>query len=70
MSRPYRNHLGQQRNAYGKRTVIPDTGQIELAVPRDRQASFDPQLIAEYQWELPGFNDKIISMYARGMSTR
>jgi putative transposase len=39
-------------------------------VPRDRQASFDPQLIAKYQRRFPGFDEKIISMYARGMSTR
>jgi putative transposase len=39
-------------------------------VPRDRQASFDPQLIAKYQRRFPGFDDKIVSMYARGMSTR
>src|SRR5438045_3609651 len=43
---------------------------IELEVPRDRQASFDPQLIAKYQRRFPGFDDKIVSMYARGMSTR
>ena len=61
---------GNRRNGYGKKTVITDTGQIELAVPRDRQASFDPQLIAKYQRRFPGFDDKIISMYARGMSTR
>jgi putative transposase len=61
---------GNRRNGYGKKTVITDTGQIELAVPRDRQASFDPQLIAKYQRRFPGFDDKIISMYGRGMSTR
>jgi len=61
---------GNRRNGYGKKTVITDTGQIELEVPRDRQASFDPQLIAKYQRRFPGFDDKIISMYARGMSTR
>ena len=38
--------------------------------PRDRQATFDPQLIARYQRRFPGFDDKIVSMYARGMSTR
>lgn len=59
-----------RRNGYGKKTVITDTGQIELEVPRDRQARFDPQLIAKYQRRFPGFDDKIISMYARGMSTR
>src|ERR1700716_1339252 len=61
---------GNRRNGYGKKTVITDTGQIELAVPRDRQARFDPQLIAKYQRRFPGFDDKIISMYARGMSVR
>jgi putative transposase len=59
-----------RRNGYGKKRVITDTGQIELEVPRDRQARFDPQLIAKYQRRFPGFDDKIISMYARGMSTR
>ena len=61
---------GNRRNGYGRKRVITDTGRIELAVPRDRQASFDPQLIARYQRRFPGFDDKIISMYARGMSTR
>ena len=61
---------GNRRNGYGKKTVITDTGQIELEVPRDRQARFDPQLIAKYQRRFPRFDDKIISMYARGMSTR
>src|SRR5438034_6002247 len=62
--------LGNRRNGYGKKTVVTDTGKIELEVPRDRQASFDPQLIAKYQRRFPGFDDKIISMYARGMSVR
>ena len=61
---------GNRRNGYGKKTVITDTGQIELAVPRDRGARFDPQLVAKYQRRFPGFDDKVISMYARGMSTR
>ena len=46
------------------------TGKIEIAVPRDRAGSFDPQLIAKYRRRFPGFDDKIISMYARGLSTR
>jgi putative transposase len=58
------------RNGYGKKTVVTDTGRIELEVPRDRQATFDPQLIAKYQRRFPGFDDKVVSMYARGMSTR
>src|SRR5919202_5159969 len=61
---------GNSRNGYGRKGVITDTGRIELEVPRDRRASFDPQLIAKYQRRFPGFDDKIVSMYARGMSTR
>jgi putative transposase len=61
---------GNRRNGYGRKRVLTDTGRIELAVPRDRQASCDPQLIARYQRRFPGFDDKIVSMYARGMSTR
>jgi len=61
---------GNGRNGYGSKTVITDTGKLELEVPRDRQSSFDPQLIAKYQRRFPGFDDKVISMYARGMSTR
>lgn len=61
---------GNRRNGYGKKTVIPDTGRIDLEVLRDRQARFDPQLTAKCQRRFPGFDDKIISMYARGMSIR
>src|SRR3569832_1194015 len=56
--------LGNRRNGYGKKPVITDTGRIELAVPRDRQASFDPQLIARGRRRGPGGGGKIISMYA------
>lgn len=58
------------RNGYGRKSVTTDTGKFELDVPRDRHSSFDPQLIAKYQRRFPGFDEKIISMYARGMSTR
>ena len=61
---------GNSRNGYGRKTVLTETGKIALEVPRDRQSTFDPQLIAKYQRRFPGFDDKIISMYARGMSTR
>ena len=61
---------GNTRNGYGRKTVMTDTGKLTIAVPRDRQSSFDPQLIAKYQRRFPGFDDKIVSMYARGMSTR
>ncbi len=50
--------------------MTTETGRLELEIPRDRQASFDPQLIAKYQRRFPGFDDKTVSMYARGMSAR
>src|SRR3954464_8015335 len=61
---------GNGRNGYGRKSVITDTGKLDLQIPRDRQASFDPQLIAKYQRRFPGFDDKVTSMYARGTSTR
>ena len=59
-----------RRNGFGKKTVLTGTGKIALAVPRDRLSTFDPLLIAKYQRRFPGFDEKIVSMYARGMSTR
>ena len=61
---------GNSRNGYGRKTVLTDNGSLELSIPRDRQSSFDPQLLAKYQRRFPGFDEKIVSMYARGMSTR
>jgi putative transposase len=61
---------GNTRNGYGRKTVTTDTGKLAIDVPRDRQSRFDPQLIAKYQRRFPGFDDKIVSLYARGMSTR
>ena len=61
---------GNSRNGYGRKTVFTDTGTLTLDIPRDRQGRFDPLLIAKYQRRFPGFDDKIVSMYARGMTTR
>ena len=61
---------GNSRNGYGRKSVVTDSGKLALEIPRDRQASFDPQLIARYLRRFPGFDDKVISMYARGMSVR
>jgi len=58
------------RNGYGAKTVLTGTGKLALQIPRDRLATFDPQLIAKYQRRFPGFDERIVSMYARGMSTR
>ena len=62
--------VGNSRNGYSSKTVLTGTGKIELSVPRERMSSFDPQLIAKYQRRFPGFDEKIVSMYARGMSVR
>jgi len=61
---------GNHRNGYGSKTVITDTGKLELAIPRDRQGRFDPALIGKYRRRLAGFDEKIIALYARGMTTR
>ena len=57
------------RNGYGQKTVLTDTGRLALDIPRDRQGTFDPQLIAKYQRRFPGFDDKIVSLYATRPST-
>jgi len=54
------DQVGNNRNGYGRKMVVTDTGKIEIEVPRDRQGSFDPQLIANYQRLFPGFDDKIV----------
>ena len=63
---------GQQnhRNGYSKKTVLTGTSKMTLAVPRDRAGTFDPKLIAKYQRRFPDFDDKVVSMYARGMTVR
>jgi putative transposase len=58
------------RNGYGRKTVLTGTGKLPIAVPRDRLSTFEPQLIAKYRRRLPGFDDKVVSMYARGLSVR
>ena len=61
---------GNRRNGYSKKTVLTESEAIDLAIPRDRRGNFEPQLIAKYQRRFPGFDEKLISMYARGMSVR
>jgi putative transposase len=61
---------GNHRNGYGAKTVLTDTGKLELAIPRDRHGRFDPVLIGKYRRRFAGFDDKIIALYARGMTTR
>jgi len=61
---------GNHRNGTSPKTVLTDTGKLNLAIPRDRQSRFEPALIAKYQRRFPGFDEKIIALYARGLSTR
>jgi putative transposase len=61
---------GNHRNGYSRKTVATDTSKLEIEIPRDRRSTFEPQLIAKYQRRFPGFDEKIVSMYARGMTTR
>ena len=58
------------RNGYSKKSVLTETSKLDLRVPRDREGTFDPKLIARYQRRFPGFDEKIVSMYARGMTVR
>lgn len=61
---------GNHRNGTSAKTVITSSGELALDIPRDRQARFEPQLVAKYQRRLPGFDDSVISLYARGMTVR
>ena len=58
------------RNGSTRKRVLTDDSEVEVTIPRDRQARFEPVLIGKYQRRLPGFDDKVISLYTRGMSTR
>ncbi len=59
-----------RRNGVSKKSVLTGTSKMTLSIPRDRSGTFDPKLIAKYQRRFPDFDDKIISMYARGMTVR
>lgn len=61
---------GNHRNGSSAKTVITPEGPLPLDIPRDRHSTFDPVLVAKHQRRLPGFNDRVISMYARGMPVR
>lgn len=56
------------RNGHSKKTIITDSGEAEISVPRDRDGSFDPQLIPKHGRRFQEFDGKILSLYARGMS--
>jgi putative transposase len=59
-----------RRNGHSQKTVSGDMGDIQVQTPRDRNGSFEPQLIAKHQRRLTGFDEKILALYAKGMTTR
>jgi transposase-like protein len=65
-----KSSANNSRNGYTRKTVKSEDGDVEIEVPRDRDSSFTPQLISKRQTRFDGFDDKIISLYARGQSTQ
>ena len=61
---------GNNRNGTSSKTLKTDKGELPIEVPRDRNGSFEPVLLKKHQTHFDGFDDKILSMYARGMSVR
>jgi len=61
---------GNNRNGKGCKTVQSETGAIDITVPRDRNGTFEPKLIKKRQRRLEGFDDKVLALYSRGLSTR
>jgi transposase-like protein len=58
------------RNGFSKKVVLGDSGVLEITVPRDRHSSFEPRLVPKWHKRLAGFDQKIIALYARGMTVR
>ncbi len=69
-SDPVTNVTGNARNGHSAKTLKGEFGELPLDIPRDRQGAFEPQLIGKHQTRWTGFDDKIISLYARGMTVR
>jgi putative transposase len=61
---------GNSRNGKSSKKLQTDYGELDITVPRDRQSEFEPQIVKKGQRRFTGFDDKILSMYARGMTTR
>ena len=59
-----------RRNGRSRKTVQGDVGELTIATPRDRDGTFEPQLIGKHQRRVPGFDEKILALYAKGMTTR
>lgn len=66
---PDGRNRGNSRNGSSPKTVTTEIGQLTVQVPRDRDGSFDPKIIAKHQRRLSGFDDQVVSLYAKGMTT-
>jgi putative transposase len=67
---PSGHHSGNSRNGYSAKKLKGDHGEIDIQTPRDRNANFEPQLIKKRQTRISGMDNQILSLYAKGMSTR
>lgn len=67
---PVGHGSGNSRNGHGRKTLRGSHGEVEIATPRDRNGSFEPRLIGKRQTRLTQFDDQILALYAKGMSTR
>ena len=67
---PVENAAGNTRNGTSQKTLQGDFGKLPIDIPRDRHGNFEPQLIPKHQTRWTGFDDKILSLYARGMTVR
>src|SRR5215470_20264552 len=65
-----RDDMTNHRNGTGSKTVLTDDGPLPIDVPRDREGTFEPRLIAKHERRFTGFDDKILALYARGMTVR
>lgn len=61
---------GNSRNGYGSKTITSEYGENEITVPRDRQGTFEPQVIAKRQTRTDEIENKVLAMYSKGMTTR
>ncbi|MFT4788455.1 MAG: putative transposase [Paraglaciecola sp.] len=67
---PTGHHSGNSRNGYSSKKLKGDHGEVDIHTPRDRNANVEPQLIKKGQTRITGMDDQILSLYAKGMSTR
>ena len=67
---PVTNDGGNTRNGMSSKTLKGDFGELPIEIPRDRHGSFEPQLVPKHQTRWHGFDDNILSLYARGMTVR